>query len=166
MLNLYKLGRGKRAEEEKKDGDGKPAAPQVSPGALRIQTDMSDLELPPNCRLTVPEKENLMAFEVSITPDDGYWRDGTFVFAFAIPENYPHKPPKVLCQTKCYHPNINLQGNVCLNILRDDWRPILNIQNVIHGLIFLFLDPNPDDPLNQGVCACVLRQSGCHLETH
>jgi ubiquitin-conjugating enzyme E2 M len=51
---------------------------------------------------------------------------------------------------QCYHPNINLQGNVCLNILRDDWRPILNIQNVIHGLIFLFLDPNPDDPLNQG----------------
>jgi ubiquitin-conjugating enzyme E2 M len=57
---------------------------------------------------------------------------------------FPFSPPPQL-----YHPNINLVGNICLNILRDDWRPILNIQNVIHGLIFLFLDPNPDDPLNR-----------------
>jgi ubiquitin-conjugating enzyme E2 M len=106
MLNLYKLGRGKRAEEPKSD-ENKPAAPQVSPGALRIQTDMSELELPANCKLHLPDKENLMNFEVSITPDDGFWKDGTFVFSFAIPENYPHKPPKTLCMTKvssCLYP--------------------------------------------------------------
>jgi ubiquitin-conjugating enzyme E2 M len=72
----------------------------VSPGALRIQTDMSELELPQNCSLNLPNKEDLMNFTVSIVPDDGFWKDGTFVFSFNIPENYPHKPPKVLCQTK------------------------------------------------------------------
>ncbi len=38
-----------------------------------------------------------------------------------------------------YHPNIDLEGNVCLNILREDWKPVLSINSVIYGLQFLFL---------------------------
>ena len=37
---------------------------------------------------------------------------------------------------------------MCLNILRDDWKPVLGINTVILGLIFLFIEPNPNDPLN------------------
>ena len=48
-----------------------------------------------------------------------------------------------------YHPNIDLEGKICLNILREDWKPVLSISSVIYGLQFLFLDPNPDDPLNK-----------------
>ena len=62
---------------------------------------------------------------------------------------YPHEPPKVHCDTKIFHPNINLEGNVCLNILRQDWKPVLDINAVIYGLIYLFYEPNPDDPLNK-----------------
>jgi formylglycine-generating enzyme required for sulfatase activity len=42
----------------------------------------------------------------------------------------------------------DMQGNVCLNILRADWKPVLGMNTVILGLIFLFIEPNPDDPLN------------------
>ena len=38
-----------------------------------------------------------------------------------------------------YHPNIDLDGNVCLNILREDWKPVLSISSIIYGLQFLFL---------------------------
>jgi len=54
----------------------------------------------------------------------------------------------VLCQTTIYHPNINLDGNVCLNILREDWKPVLDLNAVIYGLVYIFYEPNPDDPLN------------------
>lgn len=37
-----------------------------------------------------------------------------------------------------YHPNIDLEGNVCLNILREDWKPVLNINTIIYGLFHLF----------------------------
>jgi ubiquitin-conjugating enzyme E2 M len=42
-----------------------------------------------------------------------------------------------------------MQGNVCLNILRADWKPVLGINAVILGLVFLFIEPNPADPLNK-----------------
>lgn len=68
-----------------------------------------------------------------------YARGGAFLFSFAVPSAYPHEPPKVKCLTKVYHPNIDLEGNVCLNILREDWKPVLTTTSVIYGLNFLFL---------------------------
>lgn len=35
------------------------------------------------------------------------------------------------------------------NILREEWKPVLSLNSVIIGLQFLFLEPNPDDPLNK-----------------
>jgi len=71
------------------------------------------------------------------------------VFSFKIGQNYPHEAPKVKCDTSVYHPNIDLEGNVCLNILREDWKPVLTVNSVIYGLQFLMLEPNAEDPLNK-----------------
>lgn len=38
---------------------------------------------------------------------------------------------------------------MCLNILREDWKPVLNIHAVLVGLLHLLLEPNSDDPLNK-----------------
>ncbi len=62
------------------------------------------------------------------------YKGGSFHFNFAINQNFPHDPPKVKCTQKIYHPNIDLEGNVCLNILREDWKPVLNLNAVIVGL--------------------------------
>ncbi|MFS7911583.1 putative ubiquitin-conjugating enzyme E2, ubiquitin-conjugating enzyme/RWD [Helianthus anomalus] len=85
-------------------------------------------------------------------------RGGMFTFTFQISSVYPHDAPKVKCKAKVYHPNIDLEGNVCLNILREDWNPILNINTIIYGLYHLFTEPNHEDPLN-GKAAKVLRDN-------
>merc|ERR1719192_756890 len=115
---------------------------------IRVQVDLDELEVPKNAQLIIPDKKNLKTFKVAVTPDQGLWKGATYTFNFVIPDNYPYKPPKVTCDDKIYHPNIDLQGNVCLNLLKADWRPILGVQQIVHGLIFLFLEPNPADPLN------------------
>ena len=61
------------------------------------------------------------------------------MFDFTVLPGYPYDAPKVKCRTKVYHPNIDLDGNVCLNILREDWKPVLSISSVVYGLQFLFL---------------------------
>merc|ERR1712139_127312 len=81
-----------------------------------------------------------------------------YQFVFNLAALSPHEAPKVKCETKIYHPNIDLQGNVCLNILREDWKPVLSISSVVYGLLYLFLEPNPSDPLNKEA-AEVLRSS-------
>jgi ubiquitin-conjugating enzyme E2 M len=69
----------------------------------------------------------------------GFYRGGRFIFSFKVGPNYPHEPPKVKCETPVYHPNIDLEGNVCLNILREDWKPVLTINSIVYGLQYLFL---------------------------
>lgn len=69
----------------------------------------------------------------------GFYKGGKFTFSFKVGPNYPHEPPKVKCETQVYHPNIDLEGNVCLNILREDWKPVLTINSIVYGLQYLFL---------------------------
>uniref|UniRef100_A0A7S3FXM7 UBC core domain-containing protein n=1 Tax=Strombidium rassoulzadegani TaxID=1082188 RepID=A0A7S3FXM7_9SPIT len=85
---------------------------------------------------------------VDLKDVDCIWKGGRYSFTIEVPRDYPFTAPKCLCITPIYHPNIDLQGHVCLNILRDDWKPVLSINTVILGLIFLFYEPNSNDPLN------------------
>jgi len=91
-----------------------------------------------------PNPNDLMNFEVIVAPDQGYWEGYQYTFQFTVPG-----------MEKIYHPNIDLGGNVCLNILRADWKPVLDINAVIYGLIVLFTQPNPNDPLNQEAAKCL-----------
>mmetsp|Transcript_2847 Transcript_2847/g.4308 ORF Transcript_2847/g.4308 Transcript_2847/m.4308 type:complete len:197 (-) Transcript_2847:368-958(-) len=144
-VSLLGVG-GKRSD--KSDENGKQNGKRRTAGEIRIQKDIADLDGGKVATIHFPNPNDLTKFTVSVTPDTGFWNTATYNFDFLIPEHYPHSPPKVTCRNKIYHPNINLEGNVCLNILREDWKPVLDINAVIYGLIYLFYEPNPDDPLN------------------
>ncbi|GAA5855242.1 hypothetical protein JCM9279_007519 [Rhodotorula babjevae] len=123
--------------------------PKTSAALIRVQKDLTELDLPPTMKTNFPNAEDLLNFELTIAPDEGMYKGGTFKFTVNINNNYPHEPPKVKCVPKIYHPNLDLEGNVCLNILREDWKPVLNLNAVMVGLQYLFLEPNADDPLNK-----------------
>jgi len=110
--------------------------------------------------------EDLMNFKIDIEPQNGIYKDGKFSFDVKVPKTYPHDPPKVMCETTVYHPNIDMEGHVCLNILREDWKPVLNMQSVVFGLQYIMLEPNADDPLNKDVSAAELPPHGTCMTRH
>ena len=38
---------------------------------------------------------------------------------------------------------------MCLNLIREDWVPSIDLSQVACSLQFLLSEPNPDDPLNE-----------------
>lgn len=89
-------------------------------------------------KMTFPNPDDILNFTLTIEPDEGLYKEGVFTFTFAVNQNFPHDPPKVKCGQKIYHPNIDTEGNVCLNILREDWKPVLNLNAVIVGMQVCF----------------------------
>ncbi|XP_072795718.1 ubiquitin-conjugating enzyme E2 D3 isoform X1 [Vicugna pacos] len=83
----------------------------------------------------------------SKTRNDSPYQGGVFFLTIHFPTDYPFKPPKVAFTTRIYHPNINSNGSICLDILRSQWSPALTISKVLLSICSLLCDPNPDDPL-------------------
>lgn len=50
-------------------------------------------------RLNFPDPNNLMSFELYITPTDGLYKGAEYRFTITIPSTYPYDPPKAQCET-------------------------------------------------------------------
>ncbi|KAK2080036.1 Ubiquitin-conjugating enzyme E2 28 [Prototheca wickerhamii] len=98
----------------------------------RIQKELQDLQKdPPTSCSAGPAGDDLFHWQATIMgPGDSPYTGGVFFF-----------------QTKVYHPNINSQGSICLDILKEQWSPALTISKVLLSICSLLTDPNPDDPL-------------------
>ncbi len=140
----------RKAEEETKEGGTTSSANKTTAAELRLRKEFAEIDLPAHAKVTPDPDGDITKFGVTIdlSKEDCLWKGGKYEFRVDIPYNYPHEAPKVHCDTPIYHPNIDTDGNVCLNILRADWKPVLGVNPVILGLIFLFIEPNPNDPLN------------------
>nr|CAI5854152.1 unnamed protein product [Callosobruchus analis] len=76
-------------------------------------------------------------------PPGSVYEGGVFFLDIHFSPEYPFKPPKVTFRTRIYHCNINSQGVICLDILKDNWSPALTISKVLLSICSLLTDCNP-----------------------
>lgn len=115
-----------------------------------------------------PEGENLFRWIGTIMgPKDSVYETLKFKLSFQFPNSYPYTAPLVKFITPCFHPNVDTNGNICLDILKDKWSALYDVRTILlsiqallgrwcqyiykvvqlFGIDFLG-EPNIDSPLN------------------
>jgi len=61
---------------------------------------------------------------------------------------YPFSPPLVRFTSPCFHPNVDQQGNICLDILKEKWSASYDVRALLLSIQSLLGEPNNNSPLN------------------
>lgn len=95
------------------------------------------------------DESNLFKWEGFLFgPADTPFQGGVFKISIVFSPEYPIKPPSVKFVTVPYHPNVYTSGDICLDILKDQWTPALQIDQLLQSIRSLLTDPNPNSPAN------------------
>ena len=116
----------------------------------RIMKELQEFErnMPSFCSSAEPIGDDIYHWQATIMgPVDSAFTGGFFSIDIQFPREYPFKPPRVTFNTKIYHPNVNSNGSICLEILKDKWCPAETISKVLLSICSLLMDPNTQDPL-------------------
>jgi ubiquitin-protein ligase len=95
---------------------------------------------------------------VFLGPKDSPYEETINTISVCLQKDYPNKAPTIKFINKIYHPNVSYDGSICLDVLKENWKPIYTLRTIIMSIISLLSDPNPDSPLN-GEAAKLYKES-------
>ncbi|KAJ0229633.1 hypothetical protein HA466_0314410 [Hirschfeldia incana] len=93
-----------------------------------------------------PEEDNIFCWKGTITGSkDTVFEGSEYRLSLSFSNDYPFKPPKIKFQTTWFHPNVDLYGNICLDILQDKRSSAYDLRTI---LLCLLGELNISSPLN------------------
>ena len=136
-------------------------------GIKRIQTELDNLMNDQNIDNCFgvdywdPDSDSpdVKHWQITLIPPKGTdYEGGYFKIEVKFDETYPDKPPKMKFVTKIYHCNISeIDGHICLNSLKDSWKPTMTIEDILKHIVILLYKQNPEDPLNSDAAKVYLK---------
>ena len=99
------------------------------------------------------DESNLSMWSASIlgprdTPFESRWMELTLKIDLS---KYPMVPPTAYFSdtNRIFHPNVDiLNGEICLDILKENWSPAWTIYSICRAIIALLANPEPSSPYN------------------
>ena len=118
--------------------------------AVRLQRELMELMTNGADGISAfPHNDNLFHWVGTIqgVPQTAY--DGLeFQLSMKFPMNYPFEAPLVSFTTPCFHPNVDVHGGICLDILKENWSAIYTASQILISIQSLLDNPNNHSPLN------------------
>ena len=110
----------------------------------RLQSELMNLMMSPTPGISAfPNDADLLNWTATIEgPSETPYAGLNLKLSFEFPATYPLTAPTVLFKTPIYHPNIDFSGRICLDILKEKWSAIYNVQTVLLSLQSLLGEPN------------------------
>jgi ubiquitin-conjugating enzyme E2 S len=124
----------------------------LSTGAMKkLVKDIRELKETKVDGVTVTvHEDSLKDIDVEYTGPEGTpYEGGVFRMRLRIGHDYPHAPPTGRFLTKIFHPNVSTQGDVCVNVLKRDWKPDMGLLHIITVIRCLLVEPNAESALNE-----------------
>ncbi|XP_059185564.1 ubiquitin-conjugating enzyme E2 C [Centropristis striata] len=101
-----------------------------------------------------PESDNLFRWVGTIEGPAGTVYEGLrYRLSLEFPAGYPYQSPRVKFVTSCFHPNVDDQGFICLDILKDKWSALYDVRSILLSIQSLLGEPNNESPLNATAAA-------------
>ncbi|CAA7405888.1 unnamed protein product [Spirodela intermedia] len=134
-----------------------PAAKSIDGQSVlkRLQSELMALMMCGDPGISAfPEGDNIFCWKGTISGSKETVYDGmVYKLSLSFPNDYPFKPPKVKFDNPCFHPNVDVYGNICLDILQDKWSSAYDVRTILISIQSLLGEPNNDSPLNNQAAA-------------
>jgi ubiquitin-protein ligase len=129
---------------------------------IRLQGELKQIIKEPTEHYCVcPCKDNFYKWDVIIFGSRNTIFYGAIIKALIeFPKDYPIKAPQFKFITPLHHPNIYIDGKVCISILHDGidefgyeheserWTPLQTVNSVLISILSMLSSPNFDSPAN------------------
>ncbi|KAG8932663.1 Ubiquitin-conjugating enzyme E2 11 [Tulasnella sp. 418] len=160
-----------RVPTSSKSSTQAPAAPPAGSVTKRLSSELMSLMMSatPGISAFPASDENLFEWVGRVEGSAGTVYEGlAFKISISFPHNYPYTAPVIRFTTPCFHPNVSMAGDICLDILKvgafavpvylndltpwrlqqEKWSAVYSVQTVLVSLQSLLGEPNNDSPLN------------------
>ena len=115
----------------------------------RLQRELKDLVSKPPEGIFDVDAVSLAEVHASIEgPVDTPYEGGVFRMKLVLGSDFPEAPPRGFFITKCFHPNIAPNGDICVNTLKRDWKSDVTLSHVLQVIRCLLIVPFPESSLN------------------
>ncbi|XP_069738805.1 ubiquitin-conjugating enzyme E2 S-like [Phaenicophaeus curvirostris] len=124
----------------------------LPPHILRlVYRELATLSADPPAGIKLfPNEEDVTDVQVAIEGPEGTpYAGGVFRMKLVLGKEFPASPPKGFFLTKIFHPNVGPGGEICVNVLKRDWRAELGLRHVLLTIKCLLIHPNPESALNE-----------------
>uniref|UniRef100_A0A1L8DTD9 Ubiquitin-conjugating enzyme E2 C n=1 Tax=Nyssomyia neivai TaxID=330878 RepID=A0A1L8DTD9_9DIPT len=118
--------------------------------SLRLQKELMKLMMSTEKGISAfPEGDNIFKWVGTIAgPESTVYSGQKYRLQLEFTSSYPYSAPNVKFLTPCFHPNVDLSGIICLDILKDKWSALYDVRTILLSIQSLLGEPNTDSPLN------------------